>query len=88
MRDEDAGFTLPFWGLLAFALWSPVSIAGANIAWGATLVLWAFLLLRGRGSGAAFPRRTTLDPGFVLLLVASLLSLCVSLDPAASLKEF
>jgi len=88
MHDENARFALPFWGLLAFALWSPVSIAGANIAWVAALVLWAFLLVRDGRSGAAPPRRTALDPGFVLLLVASLISLCVSLDLMASLKEF
>jgi len=86
-REEDAGLALPFWGLLAFAFWSPVSIAGANIAWVAALLLWALRRLREPGGAAGLPRRTSLDPGLALLALASLLSLCVSLDPLASLRE-
>jgi O-antigen ligase len=88
MPKEYGGHALPFWGLLAFAVWSPVSIAGANIAWVATLLLWGLQAFRDRKNGIPVLRRTALDPAFALFLFASLLSLCVSLDPMESLREF
>jgi len=88
-QDDRHRLPSPFWALIAFAIWSPVSIAGANIAWGTALVLWGARALLDRKRGGPPPlHRTALDPALALFFFASLLSVCVSLDPAASVVEF
>ena len=87
MIREQAKHELPYWGLAAFCLVSPLSIAAANAAWVVALLLWLYQSWVGRRPGAPVFRRTPLDQGFGLLLVASLLSLVTSLAPRASLVE-
>jgi len=88
LSDRLKGHEPPFWGLLAFCLFSPISIAAANMAWVATLLLWLFHAFSQREKGLPPFQRTALDRGFALFVLASLMSLCVSLAPAASLLEF
>jgi len=77
----------PYWGLAAFCLVSPLSIAATNAAWVAALLLWLRQVWARRSCGAPALRPTPLDRGFLLLGLASLLSLCTSLAPWASLVE-
>lgn len=75
----------PYWGLVAFCFASPLSIAATNIAWAAAagLFLVAFL----GPVRTVRPRSTALDPAWALYMLASLVSIVVSLDPAASLVD-
>jgi len=75
----------PYWGLVAFCLASPLSIAATNIAWAAAAGL---LLVASVGPVRTVrPQGTALDPAWALFVLASILSVIVSLDPVSSLVD-
>lgn len=87
-KSEFSRHELPFWGLVAFCIVSPLSIAATNIAWVCTLLAWIYQARVRKSAGSPVLQRTALDPGFGLFFIASLLSLWASMDPGASLLEF
>ncbi len=88
MKEVSGDRNLPLWGLLAFALWSPISIAATNAAWVAALLLWGFEARRERPRLRALFPPTELNRGFGLFFLASLVSVWTSLNVHASIVEF
>ena len=84
---EAGARTVTFWALLAFSLFSPVSIAATNAAWVAALLIWLYESLLKKPRGSKHPASTGLDPALGLLVLASVLSVWTSVDFKASLVE-
>ncbi len=88
MKELSGGRNPPVWGLLAFALWSPISIAATNAAWVAALLLWGYKAYSERPLPRALFPKTELNVGFGIFFLASLISVWTSLDFRASVVEF
>ncbi len=78
----------PFFGLVIFALVSPISIAATNAAWVITLLLWGYRAYQERPRPRDLFPKTELNAGFGIFLLASFLSVWASLDLRASVVEF
>ncbi len=88
MKESLEGRNIPFYGLVAFALVSPISIAATNAAWVTTLLLWGYKTYLERPRPRDIFPRTELNTGFGILFLASFLSVWASLDFWASVVEF
>jgi O-antigen ligase len=87
MKEFLGGRNLPFLGLVAFALFSPISIAATNAAWVVTLLLWGYKTYHEREVPRVLFPKTELNIGFGMFLLASFLSVWTSLDFWASVVE-
>ncbi len=82
--DRLYGLLDPYWGLVALCGVSPLSIAATNFAWILSVGLAVYAACVKKTLRL---QRTLLDGAWLLFVVACLLSLVVSLDPLASLKD-
>ena len=88
VNGQALGPLLTWWGLVAFCVVSPISIAATNMAWVVALVGLLYHGLRRDVPLHSLVERTDLDVPLTCFFLASLLSVFVSLDIVSSLIEF
>ena len=87
-NGQANGALLTWWGLVAFCVVSPISIAATNTAWVVALVGLLHYALSRDVRFDSLAGRTDLDAPLICFAFASLLSVFLSLDIVASIVEF
>jgi len=87
-NGQTQGPLLTWWGLVAFCVVSPISIAATNMAWVVALVGLLYYAFSRDVRFDSLVGRTDLDVPLICFVFASLLSVFLSLDIVSSVVEF
>ena len=87
-NGQTQGPLLTWWGLVAFCVVSPISIAATNMAWVVALVGLLYYALSRDVRFDSLVGRTDLDVPLICFVFASLLSVFLSMDIVSSFVEF